>query len=67
MTTFNSGDRVIWHYEPRGGYGYIIRVPAIVVSVSLKRIVIAAATKNGETKRVFVKPEKLSLKKDGKP
>ncbi len=36
--TFTPGQRVIWNYTPRGGYGYTQRVDAEVVQVGAKRV-----------------------------
>jgi hypothetical protein len=57
--TFTPGESVTWLHEQRGGYGFIIPVPATVVKATAKRVVIDAALRSGGTKRVTVKPEKL--------
>jgi hypothetical protein len=53
--TLQSGERVTWLYESRGGYGYVTPVPATVVRVSAQRVTIDAALKNGGSRRVSVK------------
>jgi hypothetical protein len=53
------GETVTWLHEQRGGYGFIIPVPATVVRATAKRVTIDAALRDGGTKRVTVKPEKL--------
>ena len=50
--TWNVGQSVIWRYTPRGGYGYIYRVPALVVKCGPKRVQIEVTTERGEIKRV---------------
>lgn len=46
---FSIGDRVIWNWYPRGGYGFVIPVPATVVAVNKKTVTIAAQLKDGST------------------
>jgi hypothetical protein len=36
--TLTPGDRVIWRYTPRGGYGYTQRVDAEVIKIGPKRV-----------------------------
>lgn len=36
------GLRVVWLHVPRGGYGYVLRVPATVVSASRTHVTIDA-------------------------
>lgn len=38
-----EGDRVNWLYSPRGGYGYVISVAAVVVKVGKSRVNIKIA------------------------
>ena len=57
--TWNVGQSVIWRYTPRGGYGYIYRVPALVVKCGPKRVQIEVTTERGEIKRVWVSPHNL--------
>lgn len=37
------GDRVTWSYTPRGGYGYTIKVAAVVKKLTAKRATIEVA------------------------
>ena len=53
------GDKVLWRHQPRGGWGYIILVPAAVISVGKRRVTIAAELKGGGAKRVTVDPANL--------
>lgn len=53
------GQRVVWRHQPRGGYGYVIRVPATVVRRTAKRVLIAAQLKTGATKNVWTQPAAL--------
>lgn len=57
------GDRVVWRNIPRGGYGYVCRVPATVVAVGRARVTIEAALERGGVKRVCVRPESLEVDK----
>lgn len=50
---FQPGDRVSWRYIPRGGYGYVLAIPAIVRTLG-KRIGIDVLTVGGEIKRRYV-------------
>lgn len=58
------GQRVTWHHQMRGGYGYVRNVPAVVreISVSGKRVLIEAQLERGGTKLTYVKPENLSVR-----
>ena len=56
---FTTGDRVTWHREMRGGYGYVVPVPAIVERVTPHRVRIRARLEAGGTKVVSVKPASL--------
>ena len=55
----NAGDSVTWLYEPRGGYGYVILVPATVVKKGGTRVQIEAVDREGRAVRRWVKPERL--------
>lgn len=48
------GMRLLWLYEPRGGYGACIRVPVTVRRATARRALVSAALRNGETKDVWV-------------
>ena len=49
------GDNVVWMYEHRGGYGYVVPVPAVLVKMHKVNAVIDAQLKDGGTKRVTVR------------
>ena len=53
------GDKVTWRHVPRGGWGYVFRVPAVVVSVGTKTVRIRAKLTGGGEKTVRVRPENL--------
>lgn len=66
MTTppLTPGERVTWLHEQRGGYGFVIPVPATVVKVTAKRVTLDAELRYGGTKRVSVKPENIRRESD---
>lgn len=41
------GDAVTWRHVNRGGYGYVWRIPAVVVSRSAKRVRLAVLRQDG--------------------
>lgn len=49
LCEFRPGDRVTYVHESRGGYGFIVNVPAYVVKVAAKRIGIAALHSDRQT------------------
>lgn len=53
------GDRVIWHHEMRGGYGYTERIPAEVVRLTAQRVTIRVSRKDGTTVERSVKRENV--------
>jgi hypothetical protein len=57
--TFAAGDRVTWMREARGGYGYVMPVPAVVVRVNRVRVTIRARLAAGGSKLVSVTPSRL--------
>lgn len=61
---YQIGDRVMWLYEARGGYGYTQNVAAVVVGVGRKRVAIEVAQRHtlGPWRRVrkLVTPDRLS-------
>lgn len=62
---FSGGDRVNWHHEPRGGYGYLVSVAAVVVRVGPKRIQVRVAQRvNGEWQQAtcWVDKKRLSAR-----
>ena len=48
------GARVYWVHRPRGGYGYVVRIPATVAIPGRKRTTIDAELASGKTCRVSV-------------
>lgn len=56
---FPVGTPVIWKCQPNGGYGYVLRVAAVVTGHTAKRVRIDAALDAGGVKSVLVKPESL--------
>lgn len=50
------GDKCFWIRRPRGGYGYALRVPAVVVEVRPRRVVVDAELAAGGTRRVRARP-----------
>lgn len=59
---FEPGQAVTWKYQPRGGYGYIVPVPATVVAVTGKRVRIQVLRRNGQPVKRYVRPEHLKAK-----
>jgi hypothetical protein len=59
MIEYQPGDLVIWEHETRGGYGYVERIPAIVVRPSAQKVTIEVQTVDGRAKRVSVNPENV--------
>jgi len=53
------GQKVVWKHIPRGGYGYVIPVPAEVVRVWVARVTIRVQKASGEYVNRVVKPESL--------
>lgn len=49
-----------WHHKPRGGYGYVIPVPARVISETPRRVRIAALLRDGGEKIVSVRRDALT-------
>jgi hypothetical protein len=58
------GDKVTYHHEHRGGYGYVTKHPAVIVKILSKKIKIRVARINQEKKTygdfACVMPEKLT-------
>ena len=50
---------VMWMHVPRGGWGYVLRVPATVVRLTPTRVVIDAELARGGTKRILVHHDNL--------
>ena len=56
---FKPGTEIIWLHEPRGGYGYVFRIPGVVVGHGRDRGKIEVAKANGEKVQRFVKEQSL--------
>lgn len=56
---FTPGQLAWWSYTPRGGYGWTIHVPAVVIKVNRATIKIAALTESGDTTERNVHADKL--------
>jgi hypothetical protein len=54
------GDRMMWDRESRGGYGFISRLPVVVVAVGPKRIGVLVLRRPNEPVRRWVDPAHLS-------
>jgi hypothetical protein len=59
MRAWQPGDQATWLHEPRGGYGYVIPVNAVVVRVGPKRVLIEVARVNGDLVQRWVTPDRL--------
>lgn len=59
MSKFKKGDEVTWLHEPRGGYGYVFRIPGIVVGHGRCRVKIEIAKASGEKVVRHVNEESL--------
>lgn len=60
---YEPGQKVNWQHEPRGGYGYVINVAAVVVKVGRARVQICVARRvSGEWVQTtrWVSNERLS-------
>jgi hypothetical protein len=56
---WTANQSVTWKHQPRGGYGYIFRVPATITAVGEKRIRIRVQKVSGEWVEKWVRPENL--------
>jgi hypothetical protein len=61
----SPGSRVTWLHQPRGGYGYVIPVPATVKRLTARRVLIAADLASGGTKDVWVTPAAIAAAGEG--
>lgn len=59
---FKPGQKVTWMHDVKGGYGYLLAIPATVIRVTPLRVVIEALKKDGSTALVAVKAEHLVAK-----
>ena len=53
------GDRVIWLHQPRGGYGYIFRIPVKILVSRGSRVKVEVTRKDGSRVERWVKRESL--------
>ena len=56
---FAPGQRIVWLHEYRGGYGYVHRIPGVVVKATPKRVQIEVRKTSGEAVRRWVLPQNL--------
>jgi hypothetical protein len=65
LLQLEPGTPVTWKRVHRGGYGFAIPVPAVVVAVvdGGKGVMIDAELERGGTKRIVVKRKNLVLRK----
>lgn len=61
LSKFKPGDDIIWHYSPRGGYGYVFKIPGVVVGFGRCRVKIEIAKANGEKVQRFVSEGQLQF------
>lgn len=59
MKKFTPGTEITWLYSPAGGYGYVFRIPGVVLGYGRGRVKIEVAKANGEKVTRFVKEESL--------
>lgn len=59
MADLKQGDYVTWLHQPRGGYGYILRVPGVVKKVGRVKAQIEVAMTTGLMATRWVKNESL--------
>jgi hypothetical protein len=59
LDELQSSQLVTWMHQPRGGYGYIERIPGKVVKVGEKLVQIEVRKKNGEAVTRWVDPKNL--------
>lgn len=60
LLAMNAGCRVVWHYRPRGGYGYVVPVAGIVRTVRGAMATIDVARKVAGQWRVEQRRVKLA-------
>lgn len=61
----NVGDRVRWIHRPRGGYGYEVMVPGVVVALHPKRVTIRVKLRDGEEVLRRVSADNLRAPEEG--
>jgi len=60
-----TGCTLTWLHEPRGGYGYVIPVDALVLSKGNSKVKVEVKLRNGGKSIRFVNPDKLKEKIGG--
>lgn len=60
------GGQVWWTHRPRGGYGWTELVPAVVVRLTRKRVVIRAQKRDGTWKVIRARPENVKPRVNGR-
>jgi len=58
-TDFQIGDAVTWLHSPRGGYGYVFRIPGQVVGFGRGRIKCRVKKNDGTLVDRFINPKNL--------
>ena len=61
---FQVGNQVLWEHTV-GGWQWVVRTPATVVKVTVKRVVIEVVKTDGKVVQRTVKPEKLTKLSEG--
>lgn len=59
---FRPGDAVTWRKVARGGYGYVLSIPAYVVKLGNRRVGIGAIKKDGSWEPRWVEPTSLEAR-----
>jgi hypothetical protein len=68
LPEIHPGQELDWLHSPRGGWGYVYRVPVRVIAVRTSGLVkIAAPLSTGGERVRFVKPESLQPRKTANP
>jgi len=65
MVDLAIGQELTWLHTPRGGYGYVIPVNAVITKIGRKRVQVKIAKRNGEKVLRWVSPTSLR-ERDGK-
>ena len=55
----HPGECVTWLHERRGGWGYVLRVPAVVIRSGRRRVLILVERRNGRQAERWVSRERL--------
>jgi hypothetical protein len=62
LTEITIGQRVTWHHEPRGGYGFSVPVPGVVITRGGSLVAILVRKQSGEYVRRWVNPDRLEAR-----